>query len=157
MRPGVMKVQLCSDNIVTYPTLPEMNLQRTQSLAVIGCQGQPQSAVKIVESPKEVRLVGEKVVVSASRSTGALKFLTPAGSEILAEPQNGGKAMEKATVNQEETYHLQQEFISQPDEALYGLAEGQDGVWNWRGMPVDLISQNITGAFPVMVFSRGYA
>ena len=68
-----------------------------------------------------------------------------------------GKAMEKATVNQEETYHLQQEFISPPDEALYGLAEGQDGVRNWWGMPVDLISQNITGAFPVMVSSRGYA
>ena len=64
--------------------------------------------------------------------------------------------MEKATVNQEDTYHLQQEFLSPPDEALYGMAEGQDGVWNWRGMPVDLISQNIIGAFPVMVSSRGY-
>ncbi len=157
MRPGVMKIQLCSDNIVRVSYAPGDEPPTDASLAVIGCHGQPQSAVKIVESPKDMRLVGNKLVVEVTRSTGALTFLTPGGNRILAEPQNGGKAMEKATVNQEETYHLQQEFISPPDEALYGLAEGQDGVWNWRGMPVDLISQNITGAFPVMVSSRGYA
>jgi alpha-D-xyloside xylohydrolase len=91
-----------------------------------------------------------------NRDTGALNFLTASGNEIITEPQNGGKAMQKATVNHEDTYHLQQGFLSPPDEALYGMAEGQDGVWNWRGMPIDLINQNIIGGLPVLVSSRGY-
>ena len=156
MRPGAMKVQLCNDTIVHVSYAPGDEPPTDKSLAVIGCQMQSQSAVKIVESPIDVRLVGDKIVVAVNRKTGALTFLTPAGTKILAEPQSGGKAMQKASVNQEDTYHLQQEFFSPPDEAVYGLAEGQDGVWNWRGMPIDLISQNITGAFPVMVSSRGY-
>ncbi|MGB8030493.1 MAG: glycoside hydrolase family 31 protein [Terracidiphilus sp.] len=156
MRPGVMTVHFCSDNIVHVSYAPGNEPPADKSLAVIGCPEQYDRPLKLVETSKEISLSGDKLSVLVDRNSGALTFLTPAGDKILAEPQNGGKAMQKATVNQEDTYHLQQEFLSPPDEALYGLAEGQDGVWNWRGMPVDLISQNIIGAFPVMVSSRGY-
>jgi len=156
MQPGVMTVHFCSGNIVHVSYSPGNEPSADKSLAVIGCEEQYDLPLKLVETPKDISLSGDKLSVLVDRSTGALTFLTPAGAKILAEPQSGGKAMQKATVNEEDTYHLQQEFLSPPDEALYGLAEGQDGVWNWRGMPVDLISQNIIGAFPVMVSSRGY-
>ena len=156
MRPGVMTIHFCSGNIVHVSYSPGNEPSADKSLAVIGCAEQYGPPLKLVETPKDISLFGDKLSVLVDRSTGALTFLTPAGGKILAEPQSGGKATQKATVNQEDTYHLQQEFLSPPYEALYGLAEGQDGVWNWRGMPVDLISQNIIGAFPVMVSSRGY-
>ena len=156
MRPGVMTIHFCSGNIIHVSYAPGNEHPAGQSLAVIGCQERYNPPLKLVETSKTISLAGDKLSVLVDRSTGSLTFLTPAGNRILAEPQSGGKAMQRATVNQEETYHLQQEFVSPPDEALYGLAEGQDGVWNWRGMPVDLISQNIIGAFPVMVSSRGY-
>ena len=156
MRPGVMTIHFCSGNIIHVSYAPGNELPTEKSLAVIGCGEQSDLPLKLVESSKDISLSGEDLSVVVDRNSGALTFLTPAGERILAEPQNGGKAMQKATVNQEDTYHLQQEFLSSPDEALYGLAEGQDGVWNWRGMPVDLISQNIIGAFPVMVSSKGY-
>jgi alpha-D-xyloside xylohydrolase len=156
MRPGVMTVHFCNDNIVHVSYAPGNEPPADKSLAVIGCQEQHDLPLKPVETSKDIGLAGDKLSVLVDRSSGALTFLTPAGNTILAEPTNGGKAMQKATVNEEDTYHLQQEFLSPSDEALYGLAEGQDGVWNWRGMPIDLISQNIIGAFPVMVSSRGY-
>lgn len=156
MRPGVMTIRFCNDNIVHVVYAPGNEHPADKSLAVIGCEQQYDPPLKLVENSKDISLYGDKLSVVVDRSTGALTFLTPTGNRILAEPQNGGKAMQKATVNQVDTFHVQQEFLSPPDEALYGLAEGQDGVWNWRGMPVDLISQNITGAFPIMVSSRGY-
>jgi alpha-D-xyloside xylohydrolase len=156
MRPGVMKVLFCNDSIVHVSYAPGNELPTDKSLAVIGCQGQSQPPLKLAETSKDISLVTDQLLVLVNRSTGALTFLTPTGNEILAEPQNGGKVMQKATVNQENTYHLQQGFLSPPDEALYGMAEGQDGVWNWRGMPIDLINENIIGALPVMVSSRGY-
>ena len=156
MRPGAMKVQFCNDSIIHVSYAPGDDPPRDASLAVIGCQGQSQPPIKLVETSKDMRLVTDKLVVLVNRDTGALSFLTASGNEILAEPQNGGKAMQKATVNHEDTYHVQQGFLSPPDEALYGMAEGQDGVWNWRGMPIDLINQNIIGGLPVLVSSRGY-
>ena len=156
MRPGAMIVRFCNDTIVHVLYSPGDEPPADHSLAVIGCREQYESPLKLVQTSKDITLAGNKLSVLVNRSTGALTFLTPTGNKILSEPQDGGKAMQKATVNHEDTYHLQQEFLSPSDEALYGLAMGQDGVWNWRGMPIDLISQNITGAFPIMVSSRGY-
>jgi alpha-D-xyloside xylohydrolase len=135
---------------------PGNNAPAAKSLAVIGCQELSKLHLDIVETPNEIRLTGDTLSVRVIRSTGALSFFATTGNELLAEPTNGGKAMLKAMVNHEDTYHLQQEFMSPPDEALYGMAEAQDGTWDWRGIPIDLISQNMIGAFPVMVSSRGY-
>jgi alpha-D-xyloside xylohydrolase len=156
MRPGVMAVHFCNDSIVHVTYAPGDEPPANDSLAVIGCQEQHGPPLKLIETAKSISLVGNKFSVLVNRVSGALTFTTPAGNRVLEEPENGGKAMQMATVNQEDTYHVQQEFASPPDEALYGLAEAQDGVWNWRGMPVDLISQNIIGAFPIMISSRGY-
>lgn len=156
MRPGIMKIQLCSDNIVHVSYSPVNEFPADNNLAIIGCQDRPRSSPALVETAAAIRLKGARISVEVSRSTGALTFLTPAGQTILAEPQGGGKAMERAIVNHEDTYHVQQTFLSPSGESLYGMAESQDGVWDWRGIPIDLISQNITGAFPVLISSRGY-
>ncbi len=36
------------------------------------------------------------------------------------------------------------------------MAECQDGVWNWRGMPIELRQLNTQTALPVLVSNRGY-
>ena len=36
------------------------------------------------------------------------------------------------------------------------MAQCQDGVWNWRGMPIELRQVNTQAALPVLVSSRGY-
>jgi len=51
---------------------------------------------------------------------------------------------------------VEQEFLSPHGEALYGIGEKQDGIWNWRGIPIDLINANTVGGTPMMVSSRGY-
>ncbi len=130
------------------------NFPMAHNIAIIGCQGPSQTPIKLIETAKDIRLDSGKLSVLANRSSGALTFLSPDGKTILAEPQNGGKAMQQATVNHVDTYHVEQDFLSPPDEALYGMAEGQDGVWNWRGMPIDLVNENIVGALPVMISSR---
>jgi alpha-D-xyloside xylohydrolase len=155
MLPGTMKILLCDDSIV-HVTYAPRSLVAADPTGVIGCQPPFESRTDMSETPEDISLSSDKIVVRVSRRTGALTFFTPTGQSILAEPSAGGKAMQAAVVNHEETYRVEQDFVSPPDEALYGMAEAQDGVWNWHGIPLDLISQNITGAFPVLVSSRGY-
>ena len=64
--------------------------------------------------------------------------------------------MTPALVNGETTFHSEQSFVSPPDEFLYGMAQGQDAVWNWRGMPIELRQQNTQTALPVLVSSKGW-
>lgn len=156
MQNGTMNIQLCNDSVVHVSYAPVHDSRGDRSSAVIGCHGPYEASTRMSEATDDISISGDKIIVKVNRDTGALTFLDSSRTPILAELPGGGKSMQQATVNREETYHIQQTFLSPADEALYAMAEGQDGVWNWRGMPIDLISQNITGAFPMLVSSRGY-
>ena len=96
------------------------------------------------------------VVVRVDRTSGAVSFLDHQGRVVLAEPADGGKKMAPARVNQEDSFEVQQSFQSPADEALFGLGQFQDGVWNWRGIPRQLRQLNTQIALPMIVSSRGY-
>jgi alpha-glucosidase (family GH31 glycosyl hydrolase) len=92
--------------------------------------------------------------VQVDRTTGALTFVDAAGQMLLQEPSNGGRTITEADpnaavdANQVKSYRVQQTFLSPDDEHLYGMAECQDGVWNWRGMPIELRQLNTQAALP---------
>src|SRR5581483_608847 len=41
-------------------------------------------------------------------------------------------------------------------EFLYGLGQFQDGIWNWRGIPLELRQLNTQIAVPMLISSKGY-
>ena len=100
--------------------------------------------------------------VKVNRATGGLTFIDSTGKILLEEPNNGGRSIEEIkssttnTVGQEKFYRIQQTFLSPTDEYLYGMAQCQDGIWNWRGMPIELRQVNTQAALPMLISSRGY-
>ena len=49
-----------------------------------------------------------------------------------------------------------QSFESPADEKLFGLGQFQDGLWNWRGIPLELRQLNTQIDVPVLISSKGY-
>lgn len=96
-----------------------------------------------------------RVSVNVDRATGGLTFLDATGKMLLEEPADGGKNLTE-TKSEPTSYRVQQTFKSPEDERLYGMAECQDGIWNWRGMPIELRQLNTQAALPVLVSSRGF-
>jgi len=86
---------------------------------------------------------------------GAITFIDPHGQDILRE-KPGGRTMEPAEVQGEQTQHVRQVWQANPDEALYGLGQHQLGLLNLKGYDLDLWQHNATVAVPFLVSSRGY-
>jgi alpha-D-xyloside xylohydrolase len=106
-----------------------------------------------IDKPDQLVVRTERMGVEIDRTTGALTFVDAAGNTLLQEPDHGARSLTK---NQDETYRIEQTFLSPEDEYLYGMAQCQDGVWNWRSMPIELRQVNTQVALPVLVSSCGY-
>lgn len=61
-----------------------------------------------------------------------------------------------AEVPGEKGYSITQSFTLSPQEAIYGLGQYQDGVFNYRRQTVDLVHANREIANPILLSTRGY-
>ena len=64
--------------------------------------------------------------------------------------------LEPAEVQGEKTFHVRQQWESDPDEALYGLGQHQYGFVNIKGWDMELWQHNTEVAVPLLVSSKGY-
>ena len=51
---------------------------------------------------------------------------------------------------------MRQEFVWEPNEALFGLGQFQDGNLNWRGHSANIIQKNTIAINPMLISSNGY-
>lgn len=154
MNPGVMKVRVCESGIIRVTYASGATLPAIKSVSVI--REWTPSDFQVKETPHAITLVTSKLQVAVDRKTGAVQFLDPAGKVILQETPGGGKTLTPAVVNRESAYIVEQSFLSPPDEALFGLGQYQEGIWNWRGIPVELRQCNTQIAMPVLVSTKGF-
>ncbi len=102
-----------------------------------------------------------KVLVRTSRLTveydKVLKRITfidrGTGEVILAENSRDIVAGQEAGEN---IHRVIQRFALDPEEAVYGLGQYQDGVFNYRGKVVNLVHANREIANPVLLSTRNY-
>jgi alpha-D-xyloside xylohydrolase len=158
---GLMRLEVCDDRTIHVIHSPKDKLPEKRELVVIR-QWTP-SRFQWREEPSQFILRTERMGVRVNRATGVLTFVDAAGKMLLQEPPDGGRTITEmrpdatnATGDQASLCRVQQTFLSPTDERLYGIAQGQDGVWNWRGMPIELRQLNTQVALPVLVSSRGY-
>jgi len=102
---------------------------------------------KLTERPTSFVLTTAKLHVIVDRKTGVVSFADLAGRPILSEAA-GSRTLEPATVQGEETFHIQQKWNSQPGESLYGLGQMQLGITDIKGYDLDSGSTTPTSSFP---------
>jgi alpha-D-xyloside xylohydrolase len=157
---GVLRLEVCDDRTIRVTCSPTDKLPQKKEFVVIR-QWTP-VPFEWREEPSRFVLRTACMSVEVSRATGVLTFVDAAGKTLLQEPPDGGRTITHTDpnaavdANQVKTYRVQQTFLSPDDEHLYGMAECQDGAWNWRGMPIELRQLNTQAALPVLVSSRGY-
>src|SRR5262245_10246748 len=100
-------------------------------------------------------LATAKLKARVDLATGAVTFLDPAGTTILAE-KAGGRSLEPAGVQGEKTFHVRQQWEPMADESLYGLGQHQLGLLDIKGYDLDLWQRNTVVVVPFLASSRGY-
>jgi alpha-D-xyloside xylohydrolase len=153
LQPGVLRLSVCDDRTIHVTCGPSDTLPAKNEF-VVTRQWTP-VPFEWREEPAKFTLHTKLMSVEVDRATGSLSFADSTGRTLLQEPHDGGKTFAVYRVPLPAS-GVQQTFLSPDDEHLYGMAGCQDGVWNWRGMPIELRQMNTQTAFPVLVSSRGY-
>ncbi|HZL49712.1 MAG TPA: TIM-barrel domain-containing protein [Terracidiphilus sp.] len=151
---GALRVSVCSDRIVHVVASPVREIPVAIVPAVIGECNDSQFIIESNKSKISVRTAA--LEVSIDRATGVVRFLSADGKTILSEPASGGRKLTPETIQGVSTFQVQQVFLSPADEALYGLGQHQEGIFNLRELPLRLQQANTNISVPVLLSTKGY-
>jgi alpha-D-xyloside xylohydrolase len=87
---------------------------------------------------------------------GTLEFEDEQGHPLLQEFQDAPRRYVKTEVNGESLYSVKEQFYPKVQEALYGLGQHQNGVFNYRGTVLQLGHANTDVTIPLMLSTNGY-
>lgn len=154
--PNMIKIQVCSQDIIRVTASPTSTFSSRPSL-MLKQNNWPEVPFIVQERNNAIRISTSKITAEVSTLNGEVSFCDHSGRPILQEKSGGGKIFTPADVMDEKTWHIQQIFNSQADEAFYGLGQHQNNIMNFKGQDVDLQQYNIIVAIPFLISSRNYA
>jgi alpha-D-xyloside xylohydrolase len=160
--PQLIKIQVCTENIIRVTASPGDSISNRKSLMLDKSNWEPVNW-NIKEADSLIEITTSKLSVRINKENGSISFYNLKGELILKEKPDGGKIITAADVMGESTYHIQQLFNlpagqagSPDDEAFFGLGAHQNDIWNYKGQDVDLWQYNIVDVIPFLVSSRNY-
>jgi len=149
-----IKIQVCASNIIRVAAAPDRAFFQHPSRSVLPASGNP-GHWRVKTRDGFARLTTDSLEVRVALATGSILFYDRQGQLITAE-KPGGRELAPATVQGEQTFHVGQQWLAQPDEALFGLGQQQLGLFNLKGYDLDLWQHNGTIVIPFLQSSRGY-
>jgi len=153
--PRLLKIQICSDEIIRVIASPVDSFSTRASLMVNKTNWQPANW-SVKEEGSIVKISTSKITVCVDSITGKIEFYDSNNNSLLNEKNGGGKIITPAEVMGEKTYHIQQLLEPSEGEAFYGLGQHQNGVMNYKGHDVDLWQYNIIAVNPFLVSNKNY-
>jgi alpha-D-xyloside xylohydrolase len=154
-----LRVEIKTDNIVRV-LFSKARSPRVDDLVVVGplgtARGNPKWSLKATATTAV--LTTSQLDVAIHLADGAVTFADRSGRTILAEPPgtHAPRKMTPATVQGEQTYHVQQTWQPMAGESLYGLGQRQEGKLDIKGYDFDLWQRNTVVEIPFVVSSHGY-
>ena len=88
---------------------------------------------------------------------GRLTFQDAAGKILQSESDREPRRYDAVEANGEKLYRATERLFLGSDQALYGLGQHQNGVFNYRGTVVELGQANTDVAVPLLISSNGSA
>jgi alpha-D-xyloside xylohydrolase len=154
---GLMKIKICNDNIVEVKYTVLKDLPSAISL-VVNNDWKTATNFSVAENKDEITITTANLNILVNKSTNAVKFTDLKGNRILEEDGISGKQMTEATVAGIQVHNCITQFVSPPDEALFGLGCHPEDTLsiNYKGRNQDLVIKYMTGAIPVLLSNKGY-
>lgn len=142
----VTRIEVCSPRVVHVVHGPPGYAKPTVSAVIQPCKGTPFTTSSVGSA---YRIQTGELNVELRTDTGVVRFFAADGGTILSEKNDDVNASAPQV-------GVQQEFLLQPGESLYGLGQHQEGVLNVRDLPIELLQANTNIAIPFLISTRGY-
>ena len=150
---GTLKMEVCNDSIIHLMYSPDGKFVSHPDYVVTKSAWED-GRFKIEESNDSYVLRTAKLLVTLTRSTGAIAYADASGRPLVEDTK---RLMFPKAVNGEQAYRSESVFgIYGSQEGLYGLGQHQAGVWNFRGESVELSQENTNIAIPLFLSTKGY-
>jgi alpha-D-xyloside xylohydrolase len=154
-----LHITVCGDDVIHVVAGPgdPATSSPVQPWMLAASEACPGAKFHFTQDGKSASLTTAALKVEFSLKGGNLAYSDIQGKPLLREGSNEPRTYEKAEVNGEVTYHVTDRFAPERTEALYGLGQHQNGMFNYRGATVELGQNNTDVAIPLLVSSKGYA
>jgi alpha-D-xyloside xylohydrolase len=129
------------------------NASEKPSFVLTGKAALPEFTIR--ESAATVTVATAKMQTEIDRMTGVVRFLNASGNVFLSE-KVGTRSLKPNLAQGRSDYVVEQGFESPADEHQFGMGQYQDGVWDWRGIPLELRQLNTQIAIPMLISNKGY-
>ena len=148
-----IEVQFFSPSIVRVIKVPTGQPFEKESLSVIK---QPESvAVKLNQQGDELSLKSAQGEVVLNLGSGVLIFRDAKGRVLLTE-KAGGAGFRDFNDAGNKTYSVQQSYLLDADEAIYGLGILQNGKMSQRNQEVHMVQNNTWDFVTFFQSVKGY-
>ena len=149
----ITELQVYSTGTIRVKKYPKEKTFDPQSLSVIT---KPASIPFSTKTKGDiVTLKTSELTVSLDTSTGALLFTANNGTVLLKE-QAGAIRFTPFNDAGQSTLSVQQSFLLDADEAIYGLGQQQKGKMIQRNLSLKMIQDNTDDYVPFLLSAKGY-
>ncbi|MGB7189198.1 MAG: TIM-barrel domain-containing protein, partial [Acidobacteriaceae bacterium] len=138
------------------PWLIEKCSPQKFTLTMPSAESKPQSANDKLWNPAVATLDTGALKVKIALAWGNLEFEDEQGHRLLQEFQDAPRRYAKTVVNGESLYSVEDQFYTEVREAVYGLGQHQNGMFNYRGGVVELGQANTSVTIPLLLSTNGY-
>jgi alpha-D-xyloside xylohydrolase len=148
-----IEIQFYTPSTVRVIKFPETGSFNKKSLSVVAI---PQKVTINTKQQGDVLTIkSERIGVRYHLTTGTISFFTQAGMTLLNEKENSAafKSFNDAGSN---TYNIEQTYILDKDEAIYGLGQQQRGKMVQRNLVLNMIQGNTEDYIPFFQSAKGY-
>ncbi len=148
-----VEIQFYTASTVRIIKSPEGSVFDKKSLSVIKVPERTNLDIK--QQDAVVVLQSENLTVKLNLHSGRLSFTNKTGSVLLNEKENSTsfKPFNDAGSN---TYNIEQGYVLDKDEAIYGLGQQQQGRMVQRNLRLNMVQNNTSDYVPFFQSVKGY-
>ena len=107
-----------------------------------------------VKTEQDVIFLETDEVIAKIDTLGTVRFFNK-NDDLLLSELPGGRKLKLTAVQGKQSFSPEQEFESK-DEGLYGIGQFQNGLMNWKNVPLRLKQYNQEIIVPYLVSTKGY-
>ena len=156
----VIQITVCDDTVIHIVTAHGADIPQGASPAqpwmLKSSTFCPGAKFDLSKSPDGVSLSTAKLRVTFEYKGDNLVYSTIDGQQLLLEREKGPRTYEEGALNGTRVLTVEDRFMPDMKEGIYGLGQHQSGLFNYRGATVELGQNNTDIAIPLLVSTKGY-
>ncbi|MDD4822794.1 MAG: glycoside hydrolase family 31 protein [Bacteroidales bacterium] len=148
-----VEIQFYSPSTVRVIKSPEGKTVVKNSLTVIKKPQMTKFAIN--QKGGAISLKSEKLKISIDTKSGKITYATVDGKLLLSEKESGASFTDFDDAGSK-TYTIQQSFVLDKEEGIYGLGQQQQGKMSQRNVRINMVQGNTDDYVPFFVSTKGY-